>query len=786
MNATSTVIFFGFLAAGCVLLFLIMLFFWTVSRKKYARLHQSAYKDPVSGALTEIGFSDAWSQNLSAHAESMAVISMEISELSIIASSFGFDAYQKTLSHIVSVISSELRPHDPIVRTSESSFCFIIRSHTKEQLRMKLVTITQGINSISKTGIHRVPMFPTCGVYFPRKIDTADEVICHAAAVRPTYNRRLHIAFSEDSAQMRIEHDRDRESANNLDASLRSKEFTVYYQPKIRLADGKIIGLEALVRWRHPQKGILTPDMFLPVLERYHALPILDRFVWEEVCRLLARLKDEGRELIPVSVNLSADDLADDNIAEVLYELCCKYEIDPAYLEIECKERNLMPNPEWAKTQIDALREYGFRFTIDNYGADSVSLTLLGALQPDVIKLDHSFFSGSNNNRQGRTLLDTLLRQAAQLHILTVAEGVDSRAQVLYLQQAACNSIQGFYFIKPLPAEKLIAELYIGKILKTIVVDVSSDTSKVEDQNFEQNQKTEKNIILFTYWPERDEAEFSDRFSPLLNGGTHIDRAAAFFRASSLIYENDKQDFFLLLERSAKTELWVENTLRFYGSARRYEWMELRLKREQIPGDSRINGMLVNMSGWRNEIDRWKQKATRDAMTGVYNKDYFEQTVRKALENPNFQNAAMIFIDLDYLKKANDTYGHTFGDDVIRYLAKQILGIFRHTDTIARYGGDEFFVFAPSMDPTVLSDRLQQLYQIFRYPYRAETREFYVSVSIGAAFYGKDGSDYETLLEHADCALYESKEQGRNRFTFYEPYMLGEPSKAAEAVEKSV
>lgn len=785
MSGNQIVYFYLAIAAGCAFLFLVMLVLWLLKRRQYQQLKQVTLLDSVSGAFSAAGFEDSWQHSLRANAESISVISMQIPELHELRTIYSMQDYQKLLRHLVTVLGEQIGQKNPVVRTGEISFCLVIHSRKTIEISQKIEMICHALQKLSGSHLLLPQLHPVFGVYYPEKTDTAAQILEKAAAVRPLSQDDRAVRF--DDPALRSQTERERELVLSLEPAIRNRELTVYYQPKVRLSDYQVVGLEALVRWRHPQKGILIPDMFLPVLERHHAVPILDRFVWEEVCRLLVRMKSEERELCPISINMSAADLMNPEAAEELYELCCQYEVDPAHIEVECKERYLMADSNAALAQIRRLREYGFRFSIDNFGADHASLVLLGKVEPDTIKLDRSFFSGGNNSRQGRTLLDTLLKQSAQLHIFTVAEGVDSRAQVQYLQQAACDSAQGFYFMKPLPADRLLNTIYENKALRPVQIEDAEKeiTSAADDQNFEQNQKTSQNIILFTYWPEKDLAEFSDQFSPLLESGSIIERASSYFRASSLVYENDKKDFFALLERSCRTNGWVENTLRFYGSAKRYEWMELRLKRETHSESDRINGMLVNMAGWRNEINRWKEKASRDAMTGLYNKDYFEQNVRKSLENPNYQHAAMVFFDMDFMKQMNDTYGHMFTDDVIRYLAKQIMGIFRHTDTIARFGGDEFMAFAPSMEPEILKDRLNRLYQLFSYPYRSDNKEFHISVSIGAAFLGKDGNDFDTLLDHADCALYEAKERGRNQYVFYEPYMLGDPSDAAVAPEYS-
>lgn len=782
MNNTAAIQFYAIIAAVCCLLFFVMLALWFTLRKKHQMLKEESRYDPVSGALTETGFSEQWVLNYRPHAETISIVSMQICGLAEIRSVYGAQAYQRLLEHLTGMLTEQLGRKDSAARCGEDSFCFVIHSRKQAEISQKLESIRRALKQITEDRLGVPALVPVCGVYFPGKEESAAQLMEKAAAVRPFSPQECTIVYDDPARISQTE--REQELVSSLESAIQNRELVVYYQPKIRLSDYQIIGMEALVRWRHPQKGILTPDMFLPALERCHADARMDRFVWGEVCRLLARLKSEEREICPVSINLSATDLANPDIFEHLYELCCQYEVDPAQIEVECKEHILTKNLAWTKEQVRHLRDYHFRFSIDNFGAGYVALSLLRELEPDVIKLDRSFFSGRNNNRQGRILLDTLLKHCAQLHIFTVAEGVDNRAQVQYLQQAACDSAQGFYFLKPIPQERLLQLIYDNKALRHVQAENAAETaaSQQKDQSFEQSQNTAQNIIQFAYWPKKDLAEFSDRFSPLLEAGGLIAHASSFLRSSALIYENDKEDFFALLDRSRKNDGWVENTLRFYGPAKRYEWMELRLKRELHSGEERINGMLVNMAGWRNEINRWKEKATRDAMTGVYNKDYFEQNVRKSLDNPGYQNASMIFIDMDYMKKMNDTYGHMFTDDVIRYLAKQLTSIFRHTDIIARYGGDEFMVFAPSMDREVLKNRLDRLYQVFTYPYRSDTKEFYVSVSIGAAFFGKDGHDYDTLLDHADCALYEAKERGRNQYAFYEPYMMGDPAEAATAV----
>lgn len=186
-----------------------------------------------------------------------------------------------------------------------------------------------------------------------------------------------------------------------------------------------------------------------------------------------------------------------------------------------------------------------------------------------------------------------------------------------------------------------------------------------------------------------------------------------------------------------------------------------------------ISGTLVNMASWNSEVNRWKQKANRDALTDLYNREYFEQFTGDTLKKGNLSSAALIFIDVDDFKKVNDTLGHIVGDDVLRSIAKRLQGAFRQTDIIARYGGDEFVIFANGISKENLGKRLQQLCESFRVPYRNGSVEHPVSVSLGAAMFPEDGCTYGKLVAHADAAAYVAKHRGKNQFVFYDPDFEG-------------
>ncbi len=744
--------------------------FANIRRKK---LDNMAAVDCLTGGLSERFFLLRANVVLKSKAKSFTLVSLQVRNMSGICVSYGPKEQNVTLNRLHETLETQLGSEEIFARTGEDTFCFLLKNRKSDEICARLERICNAAN-----GQKDSYALDLCfGIYLPESTETnMEELLGKAVQARLSgpAGRRYHFYDRNRWENTLLEQN----MANSMDHALQINEFVVYYQPKVSVLDQRIVGAEALVRWRHPQRGMLSPDMFLELAERYQKITYIDRFVFENVCATLARWKKQGREMCQISLNLARADLELPNLADERYEICCKYGVEPANIEFELKESLLLENLERAKSLIERFHALGFRCAVDNFGADVTAMQILGSLDIDTIKLDSSFFGGNNDNRSGRYIAEAILKVASQMHIRTVAEGIARQGQLQFLQQAACDMIQGFYYSQPISLEKFENVAWEQGALKLLESDNSGAQPAVRTPAAVGGSPTGKSIILFSYLPKADTVELSDAFSPALGGKKRFRNALTFFRNSELIHENDREDFFRLLDRCQREEGWVENTLRFYLAQGRYGWLELRLHREVLNSDSVISGTMINISEWKNEVDRWKEKANRDALTGLYNREYYEHTVQTQLEQKSFSSAAIIFIDVDDFKRVNDTFGHMFGDDVLCYVAKQILGVFRHSDVVARYGGDEFVVFAPSIQQEVLKDRLQRLCNAFKFPYRGESVDYKVSVTIGAAMYPNDGADFGALLDHADCALYEAKNLGKDRFVLYEPHMKGKTNEA--------
>lgn len=265
--------------------------------------------------------------------------------------------------------------------------------------------------------------------------------------------------YCEYDEKMRQQVLKEQKIINAMEMAIQNKEFTLYLQPKYDIEKGTIIGAEALVRWISLENGFISPGDFIPVFENNGFVYEVDKFIWEESCRYLRKWLDEGREVHPISVNVSRIDLYDPKLVQHLVNLREKYQLPSQYLELEITESAYTEDPEQIITITRQLREAGFVILMDDFGTGYSSLNMLKDIQIDVLKLDMGFLKSSDYSAKGGNILTAILKMAESLKMQTIAEGVETKEQVEFLKSIGCKYVQGFYYSKPLPVdefEKLI------------------------------------------------------------------------------------------------------------------------------------------------------------------------------------------------------------------------------------------------------------------------------------------------------------------------------------------
>ena len=245
--------------------------------------------------------------------------------------------------------------------------------------------------------------------------------------------------------------------------ALDKKRFTFYVQPKCRIYDGKVIGAEALVRWLDPEKGLVSPAEFIPLLEKNGMIGELDRYIWKEVCIWLRKCLDEGIAMVPVSINISRIDIMSMNVVDYLLKLTEKYKIDHQLLKLEITESAYTENAKKFQETVKQLREEGFYILMDDFGSGYSSLNMLHSVKVDTLKLDMRFLDMAEEDKEkGIHILNSMVQLSKSMNLPIIIEGVETKEQETYLRDMGCQFAQGYLYYKPMPVyeyEKLIKDV---------------------------------------------------------------------------------------------------------------------------------------------------------------------------------------------------------------------------------------------------------------------------------------------------------------------------------------
>ena len=239
---------------------------------------------------------------------------------------------------------------------------------------------------------------------------------------------------------------------NDLRRALDNYEFEAYYQPKydIQAEPPQLVSAEALIRWQHPELGTITPDDFVPLLERSGMIGEVDKFVWAEAARQIARWRVQFGRTLPVSVNLSRIDIFDPTLEETLDRILAQNDLERDILRLEVTESAYTENAHEVVRVVEKLRAKGYTVEMDDFGTGYSSLNMLSAMPVDVLKMDRTFIRNIEHDEKDVQLVALILGIAKKLDIPVVAEGVETESQLQLLRKLGCTLVQGYYFSRPL------------------------------------------------------------------------------------------------------------------------------------------------------------------------------------------------------------------------------------------------------------------------------------------------------------------------------------------------
>ncbi|OIK04095.1 hypothetical protein BIV59_22310 [Bacillus sp. MUM 13] len=235
---------------------------------------------------------------------------------------------------------------------------------------------------------------------------------------------------------------------SDLQKALDNRELLLYFQPKVHTAEDKLTGSEVLLRWNHPEKGFIPPNVFIPIAEESGMIVFLEKFVFNEVCKVLSKWKESGKDIKRVSINISLISILQEDFASHIISTLEEYKIEGHFLELEITERIVMKNEDDVNCILQTLREKGIHISIDDFGTGYSSLSYIDKLNVDILKIDQSFIRNIESNRE---VITAIIFLAKSLKMKVIAEGVETKKQIQLLKELGCEDVQGYYYSPPIP-----------------------------------------------------------------------------------------------------------------------------------------------------------------------------------------------------------------------------------------------------------------------------------------------------------------------------------------------
>ncbi len=422
-------------------------------------LAQMSEYDQLTGLLNRFGFEKLVSDRIKRDeagviAGEYAMACFDVLKFKAVNDLFGATTGDKLILHIAQVVKSVVQ--DGVVsHPGADRFMFFV--HAKgEELQNLVDQILEEIIDFD------VPFEIACnmGIYVTGgRVHSVDTMIDRAVLAQAKIKGSYTIKYNYYTEELRNTMLGEQEIVGMMSSALQDKHFVVYYQPQFSHSTGMLLGAEALVRWKHPEKGIISPGVFIPIFERNGFITKLDMYVFEQVCAFQRKCLDNKLVTVPISTNFSRHDIYLTDFVERLEEIRTRYEVPVKYLRVEITESAVMGSNAVVNQTVEKLHQYGYIVEMDDFGSGYSSLNVLKDIELDVIKLDMMFLSEQAQSNKGGTILSSVVRMAKWLRMPVIAEGVETVKQADFLRSIGCDYIQGYLYSRPIPEEEFVQML---------------------------------------------------------------------------------------------------------------------------------------------------------------------------------------------------------------------------------------------------------------------------------------------------------------------------------------
>ncbi|MBL8477113.1 MAG: EAL domain-containing protein [Methyloversatilis sp.] len=437
--------------------------FSDISEQKAAerKIHHLAHHDALTGLPNRLSLQGRMEQAMAEarrHGTLIAMMMIDMDHFKDINDTLGHHVGDALLVDVAHRLLCCVRLSDVVARLGGDEFVVLVTDMastlTAAAVAEKIVSALSAPYQVEAYRLHSTPsvgigVFPNDGTSVDTLLRNVDTAMYHAkAAGRNNYQFFDQSMSANASERLALQ--------GSLHHAIETRQFVLHYQPQIEVASGRLVGVEALVRWQHPERGLVPPNSFIPIAEESDLIIKLGEWILQEACWQLSRWKDQGL-MLRVSVNLSARQLRSKNLLHQVEDTLIRHNLRPGELELEITESVAMDNPDATLRMLGQLRELGVELAIDDFGTGYSSLSHLKLMPLQRLKIDRSFVKDIESDPDDAAICAATISLAQNLGLSVVAEGVETDAQFAFLGNLGCECVQGYLFSKPLPAAEFEA-----------------------------------------------------------------------------------------------------------------------------------------------------------------------------------------------------------------------------------------------------------------------------------------------------------------------------------------
>lgn len=424
-------------------------------RKKYEQeIQHIAFHDHLTGLPNRKLLENVLLKEITNN-NNMALLFIDLDRFKVINDSMGYSVGDLLLQKVTERLKSSIAEKDMLVRQGGDEFIIFLANADRRTASDVSEKIVEALSSPFTINNYDMLTTPSIGIsLFPEDGNTVEQLIKHADYAMNQAKKNGKNTYHFYSTSKHNQQINPLKMEMELRKAIERNELMLYYQPKMNLKTGAVVGVEALIRWSHPELGLVSPGSFIPLAEETGLIIPIGKWALHTACIQNKKWQEQGFSPMVVSVNLSVRQFSQSNLVQTVAETIIETGLDPQYLELEVTE-SMTANIDYTIKTLQQLKDLGVRISIDDFGTGFSSLNYLKEFPVDTLKIDQSFVRELQNNPNDQTIVKTIISMAHNLNLSVVAEGIETREQLVFLQEHLCNEGQGYFFSKPIPAKEL-------------------------------------------------------------------------------------------------------------------------------------------------------------------------------------------------------------------------------------------------------------------------------------------------------------------------------------------